>query len=430
MDIKALRDSKAANIAKAKKILEDAGENELTADQQAAYDTHKKAIENLTARIKDAEDLQAAERAMAGSGHEVNDNARITEGATPELEYGSFGEFLTDVAGAVAKGNASDKLKYHAAATGHNTTVNSDGGFLVRKDWTDQLLDRAEEEAQLLPLCTRIPIGPNADGLEAPVIDETSRASGSRWGGVRVYRKNEADTVDPSKVKVGKIELRLEDLMGLTYVTDRGLQDAVSLEALISKAFGSEFGFEIDDEIINGTGSGECLGILNSPALIQVAKETGQDAATVVWNNVVNMRSRMRVKNRAKSVWLLNPDCEPQLQNMHIVVGTGGVPVYLPASGAAGTPYDTLFGRPILPLEQCAALGTLGDILYTDMSDYLVIEKGGMQASTSMHVRFLQNEQAFKFVYRINGQPITRKAITPYKGSNTKSPYIGLATRA
>jgi hypothetical protein len=60
----------------------------------------------------------------------------------------------------------------------------------------------------------------------------------------------------------------------------------------------------------------------------------------------------------------------------------------------------------------------------------LLIEKDGLQTDQSMHVRFLYNEQAFRFIMRINGQPIWQSALTPYKGANTLSPYVTLAARA
>ena len=85
------------------------------------------------------------------------------------------------------------------------------------------------EESVLANRCTLIDIGEGSDGIELPYIDETSRATGSRWGGVQVYRRAEADTVTASKPKLGMLEIRLEDLMGICYTTDRAMRDAVSL---------------------------------------------------------------------------------------------------------------------------------------------------------------------------------------------------------
>ena len=112
------------------------------------------------------------------------------------------------------------------------------------------------------------------------------------------------------------------------------------------------------------------------------------------------------------------------------VVGTGGVPVYIPGNSAAASPFGTLLGRPVIPVEQCKTVGDLGDIVLADMSQYMLIEKGGVKQAESIHVRFLYDEQVFRFTYRVNGQPLWDSALTPANGSNTVSPFVALAARA
>lgn len=351
----------------------------------------------------------------------------------------AFGSFLQAVATSAKGGPVDPRLSMipTAAASGLNTSVGSEGGHLVRTDFSTALLDRAMEEAVLANRCTPIDIGDGSDGIELPYVDETSRANGSRWGGVQVYRRAEADTVTASKPKFGMLEVRLEDLMGICYVTDRGMRDAVSLGQITQKAFASEFSFKIDDEIVRGTGAGQALGLLNSPALVSVAKETSQVAATLVAENVIKMRARLRARSRAKSAWFYNQELDTQLPQMNIkvknVAGTenvGGFAVYMPAGGLAGAQYDTLFGRPLVPIEQAEARGTKGDVILADLSEYLLIRKGALETAESIHVRFLYNENTFRFTYRINGAPAWKTALTPYKGSDSQSPFITLDTRA
>jgi hypothetical protein len=59
-----------------------------------------------------------------------------------------------------------------------------------------------------------------------------------------------------------------------------------------------------------------------------------------------------------------------------------------------------------------------------------MIEKGNVDAQVSMHVRFLYDEQVFRFVYRADGEPSWNSALTPYKGTTTYSPFVALATRS
>jgi HK97 family phage major capsid protein len=151
------------------------------------------------------------------------------------------------------------------------------------------------------------------------------------------------------------------------------------------------------------------------------------------------MWARMPARLRKNAVWLCNQDIEPQLYQLNIkiknVAGTenvGGIAipagvVFTPA-GQNGNAYATLMGRPVIPVEYCATLGTAGDIILADLSQYLGIDKP-IAAASSMHVRFLYDEMTFRFVYRFNGQPTWASAVTPYKGTNTVSPFIILQTR-
>ena len=348
--------------------------------------------------------------------------------------FRSVGEQLAAIAKATVNPYAPEREalleihKVHAAASGASEAVPQDGGFLIQKDFTVDLLSRGREASQLMPRCKRIVVSGN--GLDAPVFDETSRATGSRFGGVQIYRNNEAESVTSAKPKFGKWKLDLEDLSGLAYASDNLLQDFAALGGIFSLAFESEFAWVLDNEILNGDGAGKMLGILQSPALVSVTKETGQASATIVWENIKKAWARLWAKSYPNAVWLYNQDCFPQLAALYQVVGVGGVPVWLPPGGAASSPYAQLMGRPMLPLEQCATLGTVGDLVLADFAEYLIIEKGGLQADQSIHVRFIQHETTFRWKTRNNGQPLWSTAKTPANGSNSLSPFVAIATRA
>jgi HK97 family phage major capsid protein len=225
------------------------------------------------------------------------------------------------------------------------------------------------------------------------------------------------------------MELNLKKLGGLLYATDEQLQDAAFLEAMMLEAVSDEFAFLVDESIISGNGAGKPMGFMNAGCKVAVAKEAGQAARTIVKENIDKMWSRMWSKSMPNAEWYINQDCYPQLNSLSQVIGTGGVPVYLPPGGLSVAPYGTLMGRPVTPIEFCETLGTEGDIILGDLSQYMMIDKS-VAAATSIHVAFLTGEQAFRFIYRVDGQPVDNKPITPYKGSATQSPFITLATRA
>jgi HK97 family phage major capsid protein len=339
-------------------------------------------------------------------------------------KFANFGEQLRAVYNAAQPNRPVIDDRLLNTASGANESVPSDGGFLVQTDFASELLKHAFETGILAPKCKKIPISTGANGLKINALDDSSRANGARWGGIQTYWENEADELVSSKPKFRTMDLSLKKLTGLCYATDELLQDAAALQSVITQGFAEEFGFKIDDTILNGTGSGQPLGILNSTALVTVAKETDQSAKITV-ENLIKMWSRCWGRSRANAVWYINQELEPYLYTLQV----GDKPVYIPAGGLSEKPYGTLFGRPVVPIEQCSAAGTVGDIILGDLSQYLLIDKGGINSASSIHVRFLYDESVFRFIYRVDGQPIWNKPITPYKGSSTLSPFVTLAAR-
>lgn len=406
-----------------------------TAEEIQAKTAEVKAIQ---AKIKSQEALDEGKK-FDENGEEIIDRTPVNTPiyAEPKADdkgpFKCFGEQLKAIVNSSKVGAPIDeRLLKVQNASGASEGVPSDGGFLVQQDFSSEIIKNIYETGILASRCRKIPISANSNSVKMNGIDETSRANGSRWGGVQAYWADEAATVTAAKPKFRKIELTLNKLMALYYATDELLADAPAMESILSQAFAEELAFKTDDAIFRGQGAGQPLGILKSGALVTVAKEGGQAADTVLYDNIVKMWSRLLAQSRANAVWFINQEVEPQLHQMYMAVGVGGVPVYLPANGVAGTPYGTLFGRPVIPIEQASALGDVGDIVLADMSKYLIADKGGVQTASSMHVKFEYDEMAFRVTYRIDGQPLLNKPITPYKAGagNTLSSFVALADRA
>lgn len=356
------------------------------------------------------------------------ENTKMEKYKSNNGPFESFGLFLQAVRSAgVPGGGENKKLLEIRSASGLSETVPSDGGYLVQTDFANQLLESAFETGRLSSLCQRIELSSNSNRLEINGFDETSRVTGSRFGGIRGYWMDEAAEKTASKPKFRKLKFKLNKLIGLCYATDELLDDVTALEGVIRRGFAEEFGFLIDDAIINGTGAGQPLGINTAGCMVTQAAESGQGANTVIYENALKMSSRLLGKAE-NAVWLVHRDVLVQLGLMTITGSSGGVfPVYLPPTGASGPPYGTMFGRPVIPIEQCQALGTAGDIILANFKEgYILVEKGGMQSDMSIHVRFVYDESVFRFVLRIDGQPLLRTAITPYKGASTLSHFINL----
>ena len=393
----------------------------LSEEEQKDIDKYEEEIRAWDESIGRAEKLLAIEPEDRST---EKPEVKPTPAKDTEKRFSSFGEQLMAAYRAAMPGGKVDERLSTRAASGLNETTPSDGGFLVQQDFVTELLKRTYETCILASKVKKIPISTNANGMKINAIDEDSRANGSRWGGVQTYWEGEADELTASKPKFRQMELSLKKLTGLCYATDELLQDAAALEAVIRQTFAEEFGFKIDDAILSGSGEGEPLGILNSGAIVIVAKEASQ-TDTITMENLIKMWNRLWSRSRANAVWYINQELEPYLYTLKI----GDKPVYIPAGGLSEKPYGTLFGRPVVPIEQCSAAGEVGDIILADIGQYLLIDKGGIKSASSIHVRFLYDENVFRFIYRVDGKPIWTKPLTPYKGSATVSPFVTLAKR-
>jgi HK97 family phage major capsid protein len=418
---------------------------DLAAKQSAAQALMNKegvTADELTAATNEIATIQAKIKAQEAldSGKKFDENGDAVQDKTPvnapvyaepkntKGPFNSFGEQLMAVVKSSPRGATIDnRLLAVQNASGANETIPSEGGFLVQQDFISEIQKVMFDQSPLLSMCRQVPISGNSNGVKLNGVDETSRATGSRWGGVQGYWASEASTVSGSKPKFRKIELQLNKLMALYYATDELLADSSAMESVLSQAFAEELSFLAVDSLIRGTGAGQPLGILNSGALISQAKESAQAADTIVHENISKMWNRMLAQSRANAVWLINRECEPQLDAMSMAIGTAGT---ISPLAMEYMTKGTLKGRPVMPMEQCAALGDAGDIMLIDPTMYLLATKGAPQMASSMHVQFLYDEMTFRITYRLDGQPVMNSPITPYKGANTLSSFVSLAARA
>ena len=373
-----------------------------------------------------ANGLADPQDALAIAGAANWNDASITITNQPAV-YKNLGEQLMDVMAMTLDTpdapRARERHQQIVNAAGASTGVGSEGGYMVETDKAATIYESAIETGVFASRCALQPIGANADSFSYLAADDRNRADG-KINGISVYRKGETDLMESGgKALLREREMRLEDMYGLCYVSNRMLRDAAAMTEYIKRNLREQLAFKLDREIFEGTGSGQCLGITNSEIMVTVPKEASQPNGTIVAENVVKMLARFR-GNVRRAAWFVNQDCLSQLPLLKI----GDQPVY-GNDWQSGNPFGRLLSLPVVPVEFCQTLGSLNDIILGDFSQYMLITKGGVEEVQSIHVRFLTDESAFRFLVRNNGQPIHDKPITPLRGTNTLSPFVNLAAR-
>ncbi len=310
----------------------------------------------------------------------------------------------------------------------YQESIPSEGGFLVPEEFRGELLRMSLGEAIVRPRARVIPMA--SATLRFPKIDETSRVS-SVFGGVVVYRTEEGAELAESAASFGSIKLEATKQTALAHVTNELVRDWGAFGVFINEIFPEAIGFYEDVDFLSGSGAGEPKGALvaANSALIAVAKEGGQAADTIVWENVIKMYARMLPSSIARAVWLASPDTFAELATMALSVGTGGSAVWL--VDGTGTPVLTLLGRPVIMTEKApAALGDQGDLSFVDFGMYLIGDRQEMRVDSSEHVKFTSDKTTYRVIQRNDGRPWLDSALTPRNNSATLSPYVQLATRA
>ena len=459
MTIKALKERLAELNERAQSIqaLADKEKRDLSQEEDGELVSIFAEFERTEDQIKRRETIEAqSQRANASAGRRSapsplptiedpdpapgsaapRDGLRNTRLSTPQERgrsgFAHFGEFCTAVRSATVKGQIDPRLVRGAATQWGSEGIGEDGGFAVPPDWRREIMTLVDAEDSLVARTDQQTTSGNQ------IVVPTDENAPWHAAGVKVYWAEEATAAQQSKPNLKPLICRANKILGLVYLTDELLEDAASMGNYVRSKAPPAIAWELNDAIVNGNGSGKPLGFMNSPAKITILKEASQAAATILGLNVSKMWSRMPARSLARAAWLINQDIYPQLHQLNIpiknVAGTenvGGMPVYIPPGGFSASPFGTLMGRPIIPTEACATLGTEGDIVFVDLMAYLTVMKsGGMREDVSIHVEFEKDIVAFRFIMRVGGQPWLSKAIARKSGSNTLSPFITLETRA
>lgn len=314
-----------------------------------------------------------------------------------EIGWKSAGEFLGAVVKAGREGQVDTRL---IKSTGQNETTPADGGYTVTTDLAKFITQQAQAESIMASKCSQMEIGANYTGIKIPQVNESTRGQTSLYGGVRCYSPAEGVAKTPFKHVYTQKDIQLKKICAVNYVTDELLQDNTALESFIKMNVGKAFAWTLDNEIINGTLTA-CTAIVNNAATAEMAfagdHPTAAEIASMYTKNF----------NRTRAEWYLSGD---QYANIIALATTGTFPLFAPNYAVA--PAGTLLGRPINVIEQGGAAGDESSFMFLDLSDYLLIKKGGIQEATSIHVKFLEDETAFRWTLRVGGAPLMASAVT------------------
>ena len=416
-----------------KKIAElKASKAELVAKADAAADAGKlDELTQLNVKISEVNNqIRAVEDLRTASGEQAepeNNGDTKPQDNKKSCPFNSLGEQMRAVMLA-AKGTPDNRLSVVNEAQGINTGSGTDGAFAIQEDFAGVILETAATSGDILSRVDSYTSGAASNSVRFMSCDETD-VSESVYGGVQAYWASEAATVNASKPKFFETKIDLDKLMAFIYITDEAMEDMPFMSGLMNNAMALAANRLLEGSVVDGDGVGKPLGILNAPNLVSVPKESSQ-TDKLTFKNIARMYGRILPRCKTNAVWLMHPDLADELPFLNLPIGTGGVPVYLPPTGAAATPYATLYGKPIIETDHMAAIGQKGDIGLFDLKEYMLLRKGTVKQDMSIHVEFLTAQNCFRLQLRAGGAPKGKSAVKLKHSSVLRSPFVVLEARS
>jgi len=412
--------TEAQDYAKATALLDEADAIKQQIDalesKTAEHADINKRLDEVTAILKRFED----EPALRNAGHVSG------SGGTSDAKTTSFADYLLAVRRGdekrlrtVYKTRPAEEEPGEGKALGE--VSGTAGGYVVPTQYTAELYEIAAEEsivrsrAFAYPMTARTAILPMLDQTTAPTAGNTAF-----FGGLVAGWMEEAGAVTEREPKFRQMSLTAWKLGGYTKVSSELREDsAIALEALLKRLFGGAIGWYEDFAFLRGNGVGKPLGVENAPSLITVTRlAAGADFELA---DARGMLKRLVPSSHKKAVWVVHPfiiDSLLQLSTTNTVVAwapdvTKGAPAML-------------YGLPVMFSEKMAASGTAFDVALCDFSYYVIGDRRMLEIAFSEHAFFTNDQVAWRFTHRVDGQPWLNAAITLADGTNTVSPFVSL----
>lgn len=342
------------------------------------------------------------------------------DGGAADPQVKSFGDFLM----AVYRGDARRLKSIYGALKDQSEGVGSQGGFLVPREYSQQLLQVTAADNQIVSRVTRVPVSvesgdyPALDQFTAPTVGvgETAFA-----GGVTVAKTAEGGALTETQARFKMLSWKLNKIGGYTEVSNELIADSpTSIEALLGALFRVAVSAKKEYYVLRGTGNGEPLGILNASCAIGITPATNNEFD---WADVLSIRSRFKKVMGSDGVWIIHPSIWPDIGTMEVSTGSGGV--Y--QANLATAIQQGLAGFPILESEHLPQANSTAVIL-ADLKSYALFEKGELSIAFSEHAAFTADKGTWRFTERLDGKPWLINAITlaDPTGSYTVSPFVYL----
>jgi len=425
VSLNALRERSAALHAKMTAIIQkaEAEDRDLTAEEQAEFDSMKAERAGLTVRIERAQDLAASEVALDRTVPAAARQGGFVRAGGPEArrEFESFGEFMHAV-----RFNPNDQRLNFVEGAGANAADlsaelrmdnDTQGGFMVPTQLRSQIMRVEPQEALVRPRANVIPAGSPPDaGVTMPALDQTGSNPANMYGGVTVNWIGEGEEKPETDAKLREVSLLPHEVAGFVTVTDKLLRNWQAADSFLRGLLGGAVNAAEDYAFLRGDGVGKPLGVINAGATKFVNRAT---ANTITYADLVNMVA-VQLMRGGSPVWSMPQSALPKIAMLKDEADN----LIWHANAREGFAGD-LLGYPVRWNNRSPALGSKGDVILADWAQYLIKDGSGPFVAASEHVKFTSNKTVIKIFWNVDGTPWLTAPIKEENGYEV-SPFVGL----
>ena len=395
-----------------------------TVDNLADWiEVSKDSIKQLRKEKLSAEDVEAlikehfrkgAERKFSyGGGSASSDDPKSFKGmfGTPRSQdtsasWKTFNEF----AGKVAMRMSDARFEKSV-----NESTGSSGGFAIPEEFSATAFDLALEQEIVRPRATVYGLSTPKKTVPATVLGDHSS---NLYGGVTATWEGEEAPITESAPEFRSVILEPKKLAAYTRVSNEWFEDnsAVRIETMIANAIS----WYLDKAFLQGTGAGQPLGLLNSPALLTVNQDISENIGA---RDFANMWQALHPACRGNATWIIDNSRVSDLYYLdHAAFAeTNMSPAYL-TGGISKAPPSTIFGQPVVYTEKLPA----DTILLADVSQYAIGLRREIRLMASIHEHFQNDQTSFRATIRVDGESLWDEPLTLADGSSQVSPFVVL----
>jgi len=281
--------------------------------------------------------------------------------------------------------------------------VDSAGGYLVPAEFRAIMIMYDAMSTLVWQRATVWPM--NGEKLAFPKLNQNPDVDSvgfDHFAGVSFTWTEEGGEKGQTEPDFGLVEMIAHELSGYTEITNTLLESSVvNLVNFLTRIFREAWYWYTDKEFIQGTGGKKPLGIVNDPSVLTVNRQT---AMTVEVDDVLNMEARLPAVFDNGSVWFITKKARAALRGQKVAAGSKEL-VLQESYGNLADGYNmTILGRPaVLADGKTSALGTAGDVILGNWSQYYVGFPQDFSMDSSRHAQFRKNRTALRCSGRVDG---------------------------